>query len=162
AVRFVHPTLQGFLIACALAEVLTAIAHWIPLGKTGALRLMLRRGWKRQGGLADNPGTVRFALNTSLRRSLAMSTKVIPLVMVGALGGTAAAGAFRLAAQLSRSLTILSQLIVRAAFPEIVRTARNLGVGGLIAMVKQTLRVSSLVGLLVFIIVVLGGKFVLE
>jgi O-antigen/teichoic acid export membrane protein len=162
AVWFVHPTLQGFLIAWALAEVLTAVAHWIAVGKTGDLRLMFHKGPKLRGVLHENPGIVRFAFNSSLTRSLGMSTKFIPLFLVGALGGTAAAGAFRLAAQLSRSLTILSQQIVRAAFPEIVRTMRNLGVGGLIAMVTQTLRVSSLIGLLVFVIVVLFGKFVLE
>lgn len=162
AVWFVHPTLQGFLIAWALAEVLTAIAHWHAVSKTGDLRLMREKGWKLRGVLAENPGIVRFAFNSSLTRSLGMSTKFIPLFLVGGLGGTAAAGAFRLAAQLARSLTILSQQIVRAAFPEIVRAMRNHGVDGLIAMVLQTLRVSSLVGLLVFIVVVLFGKFVLE
>jgi len=162
AVWMVHPTLQGFLIAWAISEVLTAIAHWYAVSKTGDLKLVLHR----HGGLgdmfADNPGILRFAFNTSLSRSLAMSTKFIPLFMVGALTGTAAAGAFRLAAQLGRSLTILSQMIVRAAFPEIVRTVRNHGVTGMIAMVKQTLKVSSLVGLVVFVIVVLFGQFVLE
>jgi O-antigen/teichoic acid export membrane protein len=162
AVWFIHPTLQGFLIAWALAEVLTAVAHWIAVRTTGDLRLMFHNGWKIRGVLSDNPGIVRFAFNSSLTRSLGMSTKFIPLFLVGAMGGTAAAGAFRLAAQLSRSLTILSQQIVRAAFPEIVRTMRNQGVGGLIAMVMQTLRVSSLIGALVFVIVVLFGKFVLE
>jgi O-antigen/teichoic acid export membrane protein len=164
AVWFVHPTLQGFLIAWALAEVLTAIAHWHAVSKTGDLKLMLNKGWKLKlrGVLGENPGILRFAFNSSLTRSLGMSTKFIPLFLVGALGGTAAAGAFRLAAQLSRSLTILSQQIVRAAFPEIVRTVRNQGIDGLLTMVLQTLRVSSLVGLLVFIIVVLFGKLVLE
>lgn len=162
AVWFIHPTLQGFLIAWAIAEVLTAVAHWYAVSKTGDLSLMLRKGGGLRSIFADNPGIVRFAFTTSFSSSLAMSTKFLPLFLVGALTGTAAAGAFRLAAQLSRSLTILSQMIVRAAFPEIVRTVRNSGVSGMISMVKQTLRATSTVSAVVFIIVVLFGKFVLE
>lgn len=161
AVWFIHPTLQGFLIAWAISEVLTAVAHWYAVSKTGDLKLMLHKGGKLRQIFTDNPGIVRFAFTTSFSSSLAMSTKFLPLFLVGALTGTAAAGAFRLAAQLSRSLTILSQMIVRAAFPEIVRTVLNNGVSGMISMVLRTLRATSSVSALVFVIVVLFGKFVL-
>jgi hypothetical protein len=44
---------------------------------------------------------------------------------VGGFAGPAAAGAFRLAAQLANALSKLSILVTRAAFPEIVRTIRS-------------------------------------
>ena len=159
---FVHPKLQGFLIAWAIAELLTAAAHWYGAWRIGDVRLMMDRGKDVGKVIDDNPGIVRYALTTNFSQSLSSSVKQLPLFLVGGLTGTAAAGAFRLAAQLSRSLTILAQMIARAAFPEFVRTARSLGVGGLAAIVLRTLRLAAAVGAVVFGLVVLFGRFVLE
>ena len=41
AVWLIHPKLQGFLIAWAIAELLTAAARWYGVCRTGDLRLML-------------------------------------------------------------------------------------------------------------------------
>lgn len=160
-VWFVHPKLQGFLIAWALAELLTAAAHWYAAHRTGDLRLMFRSGEGVALVPKENPGIVRYALTTNFSQTLSMSAKQLPLFLVGGLTGTAAAGAFRLAHQLSRSLTILSQLIARAAFPEIVRAVRSHGVDGLAAIVMQTIRVAFAVSAVVFVIVMVFGKMVL-
>lgn len=161
-VWFVHPKLQGFLIAWAIAELLTAAAHWWGAHRVGDFRLLLTHGHHPRQVFPDNPGILRYALTTNFSQSLSMSVKQLPLFLVGGLTGTAAAGAFRLAAQLSRSLTILSQMIARAAFPEIVRAVRSHGVGGLAAMVMRTLRLAASVGAVVFVLVVLFGRLVLE
>lgn len=161
-VGIIHPKLQGFLIAWAIAELLTAAAHWYAVHKIGDLRLMLSKGFGLREVFADNPGIVRYSLTTNFSQSLGITAKQIPLFLVGGLTGTAAAGAFRLAAQLSRSLTVLSQLIAKAAFPEIVRAVRNLGVGSLRSVVVRTIRVALLVSTVVFIFVVLFGTFILE
>lgn len=157
-VWFIHPKLQGFLIAWAIAELLTAAAHWYAVSKTGDLKLMTHRGHNLRGVLPDNPGIVRYALTTNFSQSLSMTTKQLPLFLVGGMTGTAAAGAFRLAAQLSRSLTILAQMVARAAFPEIVRAVRNNGVTGLSTVLAQSLRVALAVSTIAFIIVVLAGE----
>jgi O-antigen/teichoic acid export membrane protein len=157
---YVHPKLQGFLIAWAAAELLTAAAHWYAAHRTGDLKLM----WQgRNVGkvLADNPGILRYALDTNFSQTLSMTAKQLPLFLVGGLTGAASAGAFRLAHQLARSLTILSQMIARAAFPEIVRAVRSKGVEGLADMVARTIRVAFVVSAVVFIIVVLTGQQVL-
>lgn len=157
---YLHPKLQGFLIAWAAAELLTAAAHWYAAHRTGDLKLMLT-GRNVGKVLTDNPGILRYSLDTNFSQTLSMTAKQLPLFLVGGLAGAAAAGAFRLAHQLARSLTILSQMIARAAFPEIVRAVRSGGVAGLADMVTRTIRVAFVVSAVVFAIVVLTGQQVL-
>jgi len=161
-VWFVHPRLQGFLIAWAIAELLTAAVHWYVVHRMGDIKLMIRSGRNVRNVVAENPGIVRYALTASFSQSLFITAKQVPLFLVGGLTGTAAAGTFRLAAQLSRSLTVLSQTIAKSAFPEIVRAVRNQGIASLSTMIWRSLRAAAAVSATVFFIGVLFGKFVLE
>lgn len=162
AAGLIHPKLQGFLIAWAIAELLTAAAHWFAVHRTGDLRLMIRKGAGVSQVFADNPGILRYSLTSNFSQTLFLSVKQIPLFMVGGLTGTAAAGAFRLAAQLSRSLSTVSQMIAKAAFPEIVRAVRNQGARSLGAMIAQSFRVAAAVGAVVFVLAILLGQVLLE
>jgi O-antigen/teichoic acid export membrane protein len=162
AVWFIHPKLQGFLIAWAVAELLTAAAHWYAVEKIGDFALMLRRGRNIRAVFRDNPGITRYSVTTNLAQTLSMTTKQLPLFLVGGLTGTAAAGAFRLAAQLARSLTILSQMIARAAFPEIVRALRNQGMQGLSGVLLRSMQVALALSTIAFLIVVTLGEPVLK
>lgn len=155
---YVHPKLQGFLIAWAAAELLTAAAHWYAVHRTGDLKLMLKSGSGVSKVPTDNPGILRYALDTNFSQTLSVTAKQLPLFLVGGLTGAAAAGAFRLAHQLARSLTVLSNMIARAAFPEIVRAVRDLGVAGLAGMVARAVRVAFVVSAVVFVLVVLIGQ----
>ena len=156
-VGLVHPTLQGFLIAWAVAELLTAVAYWYAVHRIGEFRPLLRRGLSLRGLLAENPGIIRYAVTTNLSQSLMVSSRQLPLFLVGGLTGMAAAGAFRLAAQLSRSLTTLSQMIARAAFPEIVRAVRSGGMGELGAMLSRSVRLTLAAAAVVFILAAVFG-----
>ena len=161
-VTFVHPTLQGFLIAWAFAELLTGVAHWYAVHRIGDVRLIARKGGNIREVFADNPGIARYSWTSNFSQSLFVSAKQIPLFLVGGLAGTAAAGAFRLASQLSRSLTMVAQMIARAAFPEIVRAVRNQGVGKIASLIWRSLSAAAAVSATVFVIAFLLGKFVLE
>ncbi len=161
-VGLVHPTLQAFLIAWAISELLTAAAHWLAVHKLGEFKLILRDGKDVSQVFADNPGLVRFSLTSSFSQSLFITAKQIPLFLVGGLTGTAAAGAFRLAAQLSRSLTTASELIAKAAFPEIVRAVRSEGVRSLAGAILGSVRIALVVSSVVFVLVVLFGQSILE
>ena len=161
-VGLVHPTLQGFLIAWAVAELVTAAAHWYALHRIGEFNLLLEDVPRLGEVLVDNPGIIRYALTTNFSQSLMVSTRQLPLFLVGGLTGMAAAGAFRLAAQLSRSLTTLSQLVARAAFPEIVRAIRSVGVGGIGLMLVRTIRLALVAGAVVFVLVFIFGRPVLD
>ncbi|WP_306286477.1 oligosaccharide flippase family protein [Sphingomonas sp. Ant20] len=125
AAMLFDPTIRGFMIAWAAAELVTAATYWIMVWRSGDFALMLggRSGWRAL--VAENPGVVKFALSTNASATLGLSSKQIPLLLVGASIGPAAAGAFRLAAQVAQALAKLSQLLSRAAFPEIVRAVRT-------------------------------------
>ncbi|MBV1916978.1 MAG: oligosaccharide flippase family protein [Sphingomonadaceae bacterium] len=162
AVAFIHPKLQGFLIAWAIAELLTAEAHWYAVHKIGDLRLMLNKGHGFRQVFADNPDLVRYSLTSNFSQTLFLSVKQLPLFLVGGLTGTAAAGAFRLAAQLSRSLTTVSQMVAKAAFPEIVRAVRKQGASSLSTMILQSMQVATVIGAVAFTLVIFFGQIILE
>jgi len=158
----VHPTLQAFLIAWGVAELLTAAAHWWAVYRVGEMRLLFARAKDSGLLLSENPGIVRYALTTNFSLSLMIGTQQLPLFLVGGLTGISAAGAFRLAAQLSRSLTTVSQMIARSAFPEIVRAVRSTGVGSLGSVIGRSARLTLTVGAVVFLLVTLFGMPILE
>ena len=162
AAALIHPKLQGFLIAWAAAELLTAAAHWYAVHRIGEVRTIMRGGNGLGAVLDDNPGILRYSLTSNFSQTLFISVKQLPLFMVGGLTGPAAAGAFRLAAQLSRSLTTVSQMIAKAAFPEIVRAVRSQGARSLGTMIAQSMRVAAAVGAVVFLLAILFGQVLLE
>jgi O-antigen/teichoic acid export membrane protein len=162
AAALIHPKLQGFLIAWAFAELLTAAAHWYAVHRIGEMKPILRSGHGLRAVFDDNPGILRYSLTSNFSQTLFISVKQIPLFIVGGLTGTAAAGAFRLAAQLSRSLSTVSQMIAKAAFPEIVRAVRSQGARSLGTMIAQSIRVATAVGAVVFVLAILLGKLLLE
>ncbi len=161
AAAFLLPSVTGFLIAWGLAEVLTAAAYWAALSRTGDLKLLFARGVGVRDVLVDHPGIVRFSLATNASSSLGLSSKQIPLLLVGGTVGTASAGAFRLALQLAQSLTKVSQLLARAAFPEIVRAVAAGGLAKVRQMILRSFLMATVVAAFAFLIVVLFGHPVL-
>lgn len=155
------PTITGFLLAWGLAEVLTALAYWTIMRRTGDIALFRRRPGCVGDVVRSHPGILRFALSTNANSTLGLSSKQIPLLMVGGALGSAAAGAFQLALQVAQGLTKLSQLLGRAAFPEIVRSINSGGVQRLGRLIGRSLLASSLVASAVFGIILLGGRPVL-
>jgi O-antigen/teichoic acid export membrane protein len=155
------PSVTGFLIAWGLAEVLTAAAYWMALARTGDLKLLFGRGVGVRDVVVDHPGIVRFSLATNASSSLGLSSKQIPLLLVGGTVGTASAGAFRLALQLAQALTKVSQLLARAAFPEIVRAVAAGGLARVRQMILRSFLMATVVAAFAFLIVVLFGHPVL-
>ena len=160
-VAAVVPTVKGFLYAWMVAELLTAIAYWVLVARTEDLRGIARARATNREVLAENPGLLRFALSTNLTSTLSMSGKQLPLLLVGGTIGTQAAGAFRLAAQLAQALAKLSQLLTRAAFPEIVRAIRDATARAITRMLGRMLLVSSGVALAILALVAMLGHWLL-
>ena len=156
-----HPTLQGFLLVWAAAELLSAAAHWYGVHRLGDWNVI----WSRENGVGqvvpENPGIIRYALTASFSQTLHVSTRQIPLFFVGGLVGTAAAGAFRLAAQLCRALSAVAQLIATAVFPEIVRAVRRQGVESLRPMIARSALAALAVCSAIFAVAVFAGKAIL-
>lgn len=119
------PTLQGFLVAWAVAEVLTAVAHWALVAKMGDLRGLAGAKVRWRTVMAENERLFRFLWSTNVHSSLGLAARQVPLLLVGGYAGVAAAGAFRIALQLANALSKISLLVSWAAFPEIVRSVRQ-------------------------------------
>lgn len=154
----VVPTVKGFLYAWMVAEVATAIAYWALVWRSGHLRAAWRARAPLNTVLSENPGLWRFALTTNVNATLGLSGKQLPLLIVGASVGPQAAGGFRLASQLAQALAKLSQLMTRAAFPEIVRAIRGVSAELLLSLLGKMLAMSSVVAVVILAIVALLGK----
>lgn len=160
-VAFVHPTVQGFLFAWGAAEVLTAMAFWIMVWRLGDLALLRRaRGVRRL--VQDNPGIVRFALSTNASSTLNLAGKQLPLLLVGAVAGPAAAGVFRLAAQLAQALAKIAQLLSRAAFPEVVKIVAGASPARLGQLLRRLFLGSGITSAAIMAIVLAVGRPVLN
>lgn len=159
AAALVWPTVTGFLAVWALAEVATALAYWLLLMRGGDLTHVVQRG---DGSIvADNPGILRFMASTNLAATLGLSSKQLPLLIVGAYVGPVAAGAFRLALQVAQALTKLAQLITRAAFPEIVRAARAADPARLSRIAFRGIGATTLGAAAIMLLLALTGEWLL-
>lgn len=112
------PHIGGFVAAWAAAELTCAAAYWYFARKLERLHLAdvrLRQLPSR------HEGVWRFVWATNFSRSLAVSAKQVLLLFVGALGGAALAGGYRVASQLGMALVQLGETLSRAIYPEFVR-----------------------------------------
>ena len=113
------------------------------------------------GGGARESGLPALCLSTNANVALSLSEKQIPLLLVGAFVGTAAAGAFRLAFQLAQALSKLAQMLTRAAFPELVHAVRTSPPHKVAKLLRKMLLASSASALAILLLVALIGKWVL-
>ena len=112
--------------------------------------------------LAEHPGLLRFAVSTNASSTLGLASKQLPLLVVGAALGPAAAGTFRLASQIAQSLAKLSQLVARAAFPEVVRAVRQAEDDTVRRILSRTLMASAVTGTVIMVLVGVAGDPVLR
>ena len=112
------PTIVGFLAVWAVAELATAAAFW---------RLAWRHEPVRPGHVSlvrlprAEKGAWSFVWGTGLSGMLMIASRQILVLLVGALGGAAMAGIYRVAAQLGEGLLKLAQALLRGTYPELVR-----------------------------------------
>lgn len=148
------PTITGFLAAWAAAELASAAAYWIFAIREERPKLSVigLRGLSLEGG---SPWP--FVWATNLSGSLSVASRQILLLVVGAVGGAALAGGFRVAAQLGFALLKLAQSVSRAVYPELVRDGRN--APGLAS--RMTL-FSAIAGLVAVLLAAIFGRWALD
>ncbi len=150
------PGVRGFLIAWAAAEVLTAIAHWHYV-----LRVApgLMRSWAGTCRTpAEHPGLWQFAILTNVSATLNASSKQVVVVLVGLVTGPAAAGAYRLAFQLSQALAQIAEMFSRGVFPEFTRAGGDETREGLQRLFRQSTRLTVAVGAVICLAVPVIGE----
>jgi len=155
---FFWPTVEGFLIGYAAAELLTAALYWLFVARMPGTGAMLRTPLRWRATRRENPGLLQLMLSSNVQPTLGLASRQVPLLLVGGFAGPAAAGAFRLALQLSNALSKLSTLLTRAAFPELVRSIRAVSDGDLGRLIRRILLGSLVGGALVIVLVALLGK----
>jgi O-antigen/teichoic acid export membrane protein len=153
-----HPSVSGFLIAWAAAELLTAAAHWVLALREarGALDPAHWRGLLTAG--RDNPGLWRFAAITNMGTTLNALGKQFSVLLVGLVAGPAAAGGYRLAFQLGRALAKLSDLMSRSAFAELARVHIAHTADQLRKLFRHATRFSIAAALLIIVLLLTIGQ----
>lgn len=154
----VAPTIAGFLVAWALAEIVTAAAFWRSVARTGDLARLWAARIDRRVVARENPGFLRFAFSTNANVALNLSERQVPLLLVGAFVGPAAAGGFRLAFQVAQALSKLAQMLTRAAFPELVHAVRGKPTHEVNRLLIRILLASTAAALPILLLVVVAGR----
>lgn len=153
AAALAWPTITGFAAAWAIAEIVCSAAYWF-------CALRLERIDRRDISLTRlphrHPGAWRFVWATSLSRSLAVTSRQVLLLLVGAFGGAVLAGGFRVAAQLGQALVQMGEAVSRALYPELLR-----GRAEAAGLARRMARAVFWVGASAVTVTVLGGKQIL-
>ena len=144
------PTVLGFVLAWAAAEIAVAAALWIAAASRERIdlsRLSLTALPR------EEPGAWRFVLSTNMTGSLSVGGKQVLLLLVGAIGGEAFAGGFRVASQLGTALVALAQTVSKAIYPELVH-AQNAAHD----IARRMANIALIAGVLAVIVAVLFGR----
>jgi len=155
------PSVARFLFAWAFFDLLTGALYWIV-----ALRLVPEAISRDNLGhwmatLKERPGIPKFFAVSYFSSTLDAIYKQGPVLAVGFLLGTSAAGLYRLADQLGQGIGKLSGMLTRAIFPEfaVVHTTQTLGLFRL--LVRQVTLIAALGGVAVTLVAVFLGETLL-
>lgn len=114
-----EPSVIRFLIAWAAIDLIEAVLYWVMARRLcpQAINLNCLKHWRQ--ALKENPGLLRFSLLTHAGGTIDAVMRHGPLLAVGALVGTKAAGLYRLASQLTQAMSKLSGLLTRSVYVEV-------------------------------------------
>ncbi|MFA7585325.1 MAG: lipopolysaccharide biosynthesis protein [Novosphingobium sp.] len=162
AIWMTGPSVGRFLFAWAVIDLLESACYWIMARKLcpQAVRLSHLRDWRQ--AIAENPGVDRFFLVTYAASTLEAVMRYGPLLAVGALIGTRAAGLYRLAGQLTQAMSKLSGLLTRAVYAEVARVRVASAMAEFRKLAVQTSLIAGLAGAGVVILALLTGKQLLS
>ncbi|MEW9854687.1 lipopolysaccharide biosynthesis protein [Novosphingobium sp. M1R2S20] len=155
------PSVERFLIVWAVVDLLEAVCYWAMARRLcpEAVRLSYLRDYRQT--LRENAGLWRFFFVTYAGSTLDAVTKNGPLLIVGAILGTRAAGLYRLANQLSQALSKFSTLLTRAVYAEISRMRVASTLQEFRRLALQTSLIAGAGGVVVVVIALTAGRSLL-
>lgn len=121
AIWLTGPTVGRFLLAWAVVELITFLSMWYTAWRLGAGGLHPRHIRELPKTIGENPGIKGFLWVTYWNTSLQAVVQQGPLLAVGYLFGTSAAGIYRIADQLAKGLGKFALMISDAVYPEVNR-----------------------------------------
>lgn len=148
---FLVPTVAGFILAWAAAEVAVALALWIIAARDEKIDLS-RVSLRHIPG--SHPDAWRFVWSTNMSGTLTIAGKQVMILMVGSLGGAALAGGFRVASQLGQALVVLAQAISKAIYPELVHAKDEA-----LQMARRMANIALIGGVLAVIVALFAGRW---
>ena len=161
AIWWTGPTVGRFLLAWALIDILEAVCYWAMARKLcpQAVKLSHLKNWRL--ALEENDGVGRFFMATYTSSVLGAVTRYGPLLAVGGLVGTKAAGLYRLASQLTQSMSKLSTLLTRAVYAEVARASATSEAAEFRKLTVQTSKIAGITGAIVVALALVAGKLLL-
>lgn len=154
----VGASVNGFLLAWAVAEIATAGAYW------GLVYLRIRPGIldMKIARITSVPraygGFWRFALFSNLNSTLLSASQQIALLAVGYAAGAGSAGYFRLAHQLGQALLILAEMLSRSLYAEMARVSVGRNQAAMTNLLDRTNKAALVGGVAVIVVVAIAGR----
>ena len=155
-----HGELRGFLGVWAIAALSEGAAGWVAVLVSGQARLAF--GYRAaKETIRDNAQIIRFLVHTSFTNSLGIVWQYSGTFAVGAVSGTAAAGAFRIATKLATALAKPADLLTRALFPELARLAASRDRDTLASLTRVVTAIAIAVNIVLLCLVLFAGEKIL-
>jgi O-antigen/teichoic acid export membrane protein len=152
------PSVVSFLAVWALVDLLEALLYWIIARRLCPEAIRWAHLADSRRTLAENPGLWRFFTVTFIGSTLDALTKNGPLLIVGAVVGTRAAGLYRLASQLSQALSKFSTMLTRSVYAEISRMRVASSLQEFRRLAWQTSAIAGVGGLVVVGVALAAGR----
>lgn len=152
------PSIGGFLLAWAGAELLCAVSYWWLALRAGRGRMGSWRAGRTLDARDENAGLVGFLTATNLQATLSSLGQQVAVLFIGIFVGPTGAGLYRLANQLSQSLTKISGLLSRSIFVELARTRSQDGLDELRHLFRRTNRLALIAGGVIILLILLIGR----
>ncbi|MEO0591097.1 MAG: oligosaccharide flippase family protein [Pseudomonadota bacterium] len=147
------PSVTGFILAWAASEVAVAIALWIAAARDEGIDLTAISLSQIPERYTD---AWAFVWSTNMSGSLTIAGKQVIILLVGAFGGAALAGGFRVASQLGQALVSLAQTVSKAIFPELVHAKENA-----LTMARRMANIAVIAGVVAVAVALLAGRWAL-
>jgi O-antigen/teichoic acid export membrane protein len=155
------PSVANFLLVWAVVDLIEAVCYWAMAKRLAPESVRLCHLKDMRVALRENPGLWHFFIVTFAGSTIDALTKNGPLLIVGGILGTKAAGLYRLASQLSQALSKFSTMLTRAVYAEISRMRAASSLQEVRRLAVQTSLIAGAGGLVVVTIALLAGRSLL-
>lgn len=147
------PSIPVFLLIWAAAEVMAAALYWLLAAQAQSIVLseisLIRLPRAERGAWS-------FVAGTSLTAMVSVASRQLIVLIVGALGGAALAGIYRVAAQIGEGVLKLAQALLRATYPELVRDPAMAA-----QIVQRMTRLAMVTGFAAVVLALLAGEWLI-
>tara|TARA_R110002072_G_scaffold86774_4_gene195790 strand:- start:19348 stop:20697 length:1350 start_codon:yes stop_codon:yes gene_type:complete len=152
------PTVGRFLFAWAFFDLLTGLLYWIVAWRLVPKALSRETFGHFRETLTANSDVPKFFGITYASSTLDAIYKQGPVLAVGLLLGTSAAGLYRLADQLGQGIGKLSGMLTRAIFPEFAVAHTTQAIDLFRRLVRQVTLIAALGGVGVTLVAIFLGE----